>query len=102
VFDATLALRSANAVFAARFGAPAAALAGRGLQSLLAADEAQWQRICDEMAAVNETTDTTFELPCRHCDGSAFPCQVLLRAQHVDGERQIVMTLRASAGAARH
>jgi PAS domain S-box-containing protein len=102
VFDATLALRSANAVFAARFGAPAAALAGRGLQSLLAADEARWQRICDEMAAVNETTDTTFELPCRHCDGSAFPCQVLLRAQHVDGERQIVMTLRASAGAARH
>jgi len=102
VIDATLKLCSANAVFEARFGASAGSLVDRDLRALLAVDEAQWLRICDEMSAVGDSTDTACELPCRHRDGSTFHCQLLLRAQYVDGARQIVMTLQAPAAAAQH
>ncbi len=100
LLDAGLVLRMTNAAFDQRFGAPAGELAGCELRSVLAVDAAQWQRICDEMAAVSESTDTAFELPCRHRDGSEFHCHVLLRALRPDGERQIVMTLQAPAAAA--
>jgi PAS domain S-box-containing protein len=100
LLDDGLVLCTTNAAFDQRFGAPAGGLAGCELRSLLAVDATQWQRICDEMAAVSESTDTAIELPCRHRDGSEFHCHVLLRALRPDGERQVVMTLQAPAGAA--
>jgi PAS domain S-box-containing protein len=100
LLDAGLMLCMTNAAFDQRFGAAAGELAGRELKSLLAVDAAQWQRICDEMSSVSDSTDSAFELSCRHRDGSIFHCQVLLRALHVDGERQIVLTLQAPTGTA--
>jgi PAS domain S-box-containing protein len=97
LLDGRLALRVTNPAFDARFGVAAGELTGRELRALLAADEAQWRRICDEMAAVSDSADTAFELPCRHRDGSIFHCYVLARALPVDGERHIMLTLQAAA-----
>jgi PAS domain S-box-containing protein len=102
LLDASLVLRMSNAAFDQRFGAAVGELAGQEFKSLLAVDAAQWQRICDEMPSVSDSTDSAFELSCRHRDGSTFHCQVLLRALYVDGERQIVLTLQAPAAAAQH
>ena len=102
LLDPGLVLCMTNAAFDQRFGAAAGELAGRELKSLAAVDEAQWQRICDEMSAVGASADTAFELPCRHGDGSTFHSQVLLRALDIDGERLIMLTLQAPGGPAPH
>ncbi len=94
LLDPGLHVQITNAAFDAGFGAAAGQLGGQPLRALVVADEAQWRRICDEMAAVDDLHDSAIDLTCRRTDGTAFQCQALLRALPFDGERHIILAVR--------
>jgi PAS domain S-box-containing protein len=104
--DAGWVLRESSPALDARLreavgvDADGAGVTGQALGTLLGADEAKWRRICAEMAAVGDGTDRTFELTCRHRDGSPFRCTISLRAFDVDDERLYMLSLPQIAGTA--